>query len=44
VPTTSSDQVGATLMQWMGLPSSQFTTVFPHLANFSTHTVPLLRA
>ncbi len=44
VPTTSSDQVGATLMQWMGLPSTRFTQVFPHLANFSSKTVPLLRA
>jgi uncharacterized protein (DUF1501 family) len=44
VPTISSDQVGATLMQWMGLPSASFTAVFPHLANFSTKTIPLLRA
>lgn len=44
VPTTSSDQVGATLMQWMGLPSGDIEEVFPYLANFSTKTLPLLRA
>jgi uncharacterized protein (DUF1501 family) len=44
VPTTSSDQVGATLMQWLGLPASKFVEVFPHLANFSTKTIPLLSA
>lgn len=44
VPTTSSDQVGASLMSWLGLASSNFTTVFPNLANFATRTIPLLRA
>jgi len=44
VPSTSSDQVGATLMQWLGLAPSQLTTVFPNLVNFSTKTTPLLRA
>ena len=43
VPSTSSDQVGATLMQWLGLSPSQFTTVFPNLANFPSQTIPLLR-
>lgn len=43
VPSTSSDQVGAGLMQWMGLLPSQFHDVFPHLANFTTKTVPLLK-
>lgn len=44
VPTTSTDQVGASLMQWMGLPPSQFHGAFPHLANFSQKTIPLIRA
>jgi uncharacterized protein (DUF1501 family) len=44
VPTTSCDQVAATLMQWMGLAPSQFHSVFPNLANFTTKTLPLLRA
>jgi uncharacterized protein (DUF1501 family) len=43
VPSTSSDQVGATLMQWMGLPPDQFNAVFPNLVNFSAKTIPLLR-
>ncbi len=44
VPTTSVDQVAATLMQWLGLPSNQFDDVFPWLVNFSSKTIPLLRA
>lgn len=35
VPTISSDQVGNTLMQWMGLPASTINDVFPNLKNFS---------
>ena len=37
VPTTSTDQVASSLMQWMGLPSSSVLNVFPHLANFPQH-------
>ncbi len=44
VPSLSSDQVGATLMQWLGLDSSALLDVFPLLANFPTKTLPLLRA
>ena len=44
VPTTSCDQVGASLMQWLGLDASKFVTVFPNLANFAQKTIPLLRA
>ena len=43
VPTTSTDQVGATLMQWLGLDPSAFHEVFPNLANFERKTIPLLR-
>ena len=43
VPSTSSDQVGATLMQWMGLPSDQLNAVFPNLVNFSAKTIPLIQ-
>ena len=43
VPTTSTDQVGATVMEWMGLDPSAFHEVFPNLANFSQKTIPLLR-
>jgi len=38
-PTTSTDQLGATLMTWMGLNATQLNKVFPNLKNFST---PLL--
>lgn len=44
VPTTSSDQVGATLMEWLGVPSSQLVSVFPSLANFSQKTLPFLHS
>jgi uncharacterized protein (DUF1501 family) len=43
VPKISCDQVGATVMQWMGMPSSSTNTVFPDLANFAQPTVALLR-
>jgi uncharacterized protein (DUF1501 family) len=35
VPTIATDQVGATLMQWLGLPAGSLDAVFPNLANFS---------
>lgn len=44
VPTLATDQVGATLMQWLGLPADQLTEVFPNLANFRQKTIALLRA
>jgi uncharacterized protein (DUF1501 family) len=34
LPTTSVDQLGATLGQWMGLSATQVADVFPNLANF----------
>jgi uncharacterized protein (DUF1501 family) len=43
-PTLSIDQVAATLMQWLGLPSSRFAEVLPNLVNFPSATLPLLRA
>jgi uncharacterized protein (DUF1501 family) len=43
VPTTSTEQVAATLMQWMGLPDAALPSVFPTLANFSTHKLAFLR-
>jgi len=44
VPTISTDQVGATLMQWLGLPAGELGKVFPNLANFSQKTINLLHA
>jgi uncharacterized protein (DUF1501 family) len=43
VPTTATDQVGATLMQWLGLPGNLVTEVFPNLVNFNQKTIALLR-
>lgn len=43
VPTTSTEQVAATLMQWMGLPDAALPSVFPTLANFSSHKLAFLR-
>jgi uncharacterized protein (DUF1501 family) len=44
VPTLSADHVGATLMQWMGLPVDQLTQAFPNLANFTIRTLPFLHS
>lgn len=44
VPTTSIDQVGASVMQWMGLPASAQLDVFPNLKNFAQKSVPLMVA
>ncbi|NBS45739.1 MAG: DUF1501 domain-containing protein [Betaproteobacteria bacterium] len=44
VPTLSSDQVGATIMQWMGLPSASLLGAFPHLANFSRRNLGFMQA
>ena len=43
VPTTATDQVGATVMNWIGLAPSLYHDVFPDLVNFSQKTIPLLR-
>ena len=44
VPTTSCDQVAASLTQWLGLPASLVHEVYPNLTNFSQKTIALLRA
>lgn len=44
VPTTSTEQVAATVMQWMGLSASALPAVFPNLANFSSSQLGFLRA
>lgn len=36
LPTTSVDQLGATLGRWFGLSGTQIDDVFPNLRNFST--------
>jgi uncharacterized protein (DUF1501 family) len=42
IPTTSTDQYGATLCSWFGIPSSALAGVFPNLANFSVANIGFL--
>ena len=42
--SSSTDQVAASLMQWLGLPSAQLLDVFPNLVNFQQKTIALLRS
>jgi uncharacterized protein (DUF1501 family) len=44
VPTTATDQVGATLMQWMGLPAASLGEVFPHLTHFTQKNLGFMSA
>ena len=39
VPTTASSQYAATLAQWFGVQTSQLSTVFPYIGNFSTNNL-----
>jgi uncharacterized protein (DUF1501 family) len=36
VPTTSVNQMGATLAQWLGVPAGDLATIFPGINNFAT--------
>jgi uncharacterized protein (DUF1501 family) len=42
VPTTSVNQVGATLAQWFGLSASGLDAIFPGLGNFDQRTLGFL--
>ena len=44
VPSTASDQVGASMMQWLGLPDNLQLEAFPNLVNFNQKTTPLMKA
>jgi uncharacterized protein (DUF1501 family) len=41
LPTTSVDQLGATLATWFGVPASEIPLVFPNIGNFSQGTLPI---
>ncbi len=44
VPSTSVDQMAATLARWMGVTSnSDLNTIFPNLANFSTNNLGFMQ-
>lgn len=42
IPTTSVDQVGATLASWFGVSATDQLTVLPNLGNFSTKNLGFL--
>lgn len=41
VPTTHSDQIAASVMEWFGLPREAFPQVFANLENFPNQTLDL---
>ncbi|WP_413113498.1 DUF1501 domain-containing protein [Thaumasiovibrio sp. DFM-14] len=42
IPTTSADQVAATLASWFGAPTDSLESLFPNLANFNQKTLGFL--
>jgi uncharacterized protein (DUF1501 family) len=36
IPTTAVDQFGASLAQWMGVPTGELGSIFPNLVNFTS--------
>jgi uncharacterized protein (DUF1501 family) len=42
IPTTATDQYGATLAAWLGVPANQLGTVFPNLSKFATPNLGFL--
>ena len=43
VPSTSTDQVAASVLQWMGLSADQVLKILPNLANFKTKSLPIFK-
>jgi uncharacterized protein (DUF1501 family) len=41
VPYYSTDQLGATVMSWLGLTADRYNDVFPNLKNFPQKTLPI---
>lgn len=42
IPTTSTNQFGATFARWMGVPDAELAAVFPGLENFNQRTLGFL--
>jgi uncharacterized protein (DUF1501 family) len=42
VPTTSTNQMGGAMAQWMGVPAADLTTIFPGINNFNPTRVGFL--
>lgn len=42
IPTTSTNQFGATFARWLGVPDAELQTVFPGLQNFDRRTLDFL--
>ncbi len=42
IPTTSTQQYGATMATWLGVPDGELGTIFPGLGNFATPRLGLL--
>lgn len=42
IPTTSTDQFGATLAKWFGVPAASMATVFPNIGNFAVKDLGFL--
>jgi len=42
IPTTSIQQYGATMANWLGVPDGDLATIFPGLGNFATPRLGLL--
>ena len=42
IPTTSTDQYGATLAAWLGVPANQLGSVFPNLGKFANPNLGFL--
>ena len=42
IPTTSTNQYGATFAKWLGVPDADLPTIFPGLGNFSSRTLDFL--